>query len=162
MVQISKHGLVCEQQKDLESHQREPHRRNAAGYGSASASRTAGHLGDDNRRQYEGDQCLLQYSGKTDVHRALESMGIPELELRAPKHDVQVVGDGRKVAIDRGRGKRLQQAANLRRTVRHHPKGMKYSRTYCVWILRVHSSQQASMIPREISLPLNMTMSSRA
>ena len=59
------------------------------------------------------------------VRRGLEPVGIAALELRAPQHNVEVIGDGREIAIDWRRGQRLQLLANLRHAIGHHAVGNK-------------------------------------
>ena len=60
---------------------------------------------------------------KVDLRCGLEPASKTALELRAPQHDVEVVCDGRKIAIDRRRCQRTQLLPDLRHAIGHHAEG---------------------------------------
>ena len=58
--------------------------------------------------------------GERDVRCGPEPARIAQLELRAPQHNVEVIGDRLEIAIDWRRGQRLQLLANLLHAIGHH------------------------------------------
>ena len=61
--------------------------------------------------------------GESDVRGGPEPAGIAQLELRAPEHNVEVIGDRLEIAIDGRRGQRPQLLANLLHAIGHHAEG---------------------------------------
>jgi len=122
MVHVAVDRLECQQQKDLESHQGETGCRHTEGRGSTRGSLATGQICQKNRQQQQNGEGVYDNARESDVRRGLEPVGVAQLELRAPEHNVEVIRDRLEVAIDGRCGQRLQQFANLRHAIRHHAK----------------------------------------
>jgi len=122
MVHVSIDRLKRQQQKDLERHQGETGCRHAEGRGSTGASLASGHIRQKDRQQQQNSKGAYDNASESDVRRRLEPVGVAQLELRAPEHNVEVIRDRREIAIDGRGGQRTQHVANLRHAIRHHAK----------------------------------------
>jgi len=84
VVNVAVDGLECEQQKDLQRHQRESGRSHATCRGRTGASLTREHKRQKNRYKQRENKDRIDDSGEGNVRRGAEPAGVAQLELRAP------------------------------------------------------------------------------
>jgi len=150
VVNVAVDGLECEQQEDLQRHQRESGRSHAACRGRRGASLASGHKRQKNRYKQCDDKDRIDDSGEGDVRGGAEPAGIAQLELRAPQHNVEVIGDWLEIAIDWRRGQRPKLFANLLHAIGHHAEGDEvFANVLCFQIPLLQPCHQRLRIVRQ-------------
>jgi len=107
MVNVAVDSLECQQQENLESHQREPGGRHAEGRSGAGTSLLNWHVRQQDRHKQQYDKCPIDDASETEMTPSPEPAGVAGMELRAPQRNVEVIGDRLEIAVDWRRGLRL-------------------------------------------------------
>jgi hypothetical protein len=92
---------------------------------AAAGARRAGHKSQKQRYDQKNGESYTENDVEIYMPRGPQPAGIGRLELRAPQHHVEVIGYGRKIAINLCCGQRLQLFAHLHHAVGHHAVGNK-------------------------------------
>jgi len=122
-IDVTIDGLEGQQHEDLEGDEREAGCGGATGRGRAGAPVARTHECQQNHGNRERHKNCGNDAVESGVRGGLEPVGVAALELRAPEHNIEVIGDGREIAID-GRGsERLELLMNLRHAIGHHAEG---------------------------------------
>ena len=106
-----------------QSHHRESGGRHRIRRGATRASFAAGQKRQQRRDKEQENQSRTQDAAERNLRRCPEPAGVAGPELRAPQHHVEVIGDGREIAIHRRGGQRLQLLLDLLHAVGHHAVG---------------------------------------
>jgi len=120
VVNVTVDGLECQQQENLQSHQCESGRSHRARCGRPGAFLAIGHKREKNRYKPCDNKDSINDAGESHVRSGPEPAGIAQLELCAPEHNVEVVGDRLEIVIDGRRGQRPQLPLDLFHAIGHH------------------------------------------